>query len=444
MDILQDNLKKIYPRFLFSALGSAIIMSIYSLVDAIMVGQYEGPFGASALAVVTPMYTIIFSLGLLFGIGGAVRMSIERGKGNEREGNRYFTVSLLICAAVSMVVWVLLFVFSAPLLRFFGGKGETLVLAEKYFFYIRLGLPLFTFGQFLSCFVRNDGNPVLATAAVLVGGVWNMLGDYLLVFVADLGIEGAAIATITGQALSLLVLCSHFFMRRRKLALVRPQEFARAAGQVFYAGLASFAADFSAGVLCILFNNRIMHYLGENALAVYGVLVNIFFLVQSLAYGIGQAAQPIISTNFGGGQMDRVKQTLKMSIFVTFILGSAGLIISELVPIPLVRAFMDSTPEVEAIAPKIMRIYCLCFLFMPFNVFALYYFQSVMHSSSAWIVAFVRGIVLSGILVFTLPVLFGGNALWWSMLITELLIFTVNLTLVLIYTSHEKSTVPIK
>lgn len=430
MNLLEDRINKIFPKYLFSALGSAIIMSIYTFIDAIMVGHYEGPHGASALAVVTPMYTVIFSIGLLFGIGGAVCMSFERGRGDEREGNRYFTIALLVCAAVSVLVWALLFLFSSPLLRLFGGEGETLVLAEKYFFYLRLGLPFFTMGQFLSCFVRNDGNPALATVAVLFGGVTNIVGDSLLVFVADLGISGAAIATIAGQALSVLILCGHFFSRRRRLAIVKINGVFRAIKKIFLAGLASFAADFSGGFLCILFNNRIMHYLGENALAVYGAVINLFFLIQSLAYGIGQAAQPILSVNFGAKRYDRVKKTLHLSVIASFVLGAVGLIVSEWIPIPLVKAFMDSTPEVEAIAPDIVRVYCLSFLFMPFNVFALYYFQAVLHSSSAWIVAFVRGILLSGGLVFLLPALFGGDMIWWAMLFAETLILFLNLFLI--------------
>lgn len=439
MNILKDNLKKLYPKYLFAALGSGIISSIYTLVDTIMIGQYEGPSGSAALAVVLPMYTIIFSIGLLFGVGGAVLMSVARGKGDAREGNRYFTVSLIALGGVIAVIWALLFLFDEPLLRIFGGEGDVLELSRNYFFWIKLGLPVFTFGPFLACFVRNDGNPVLATAATLTGGVWNIIGDYLLIFVFDLGMTGAAIATITGQILSMLVLLSHFLTKRRKLALVRPTGYFRGMGQVMYAGLASFAVDLSAGVLVIFFNNRIMFYLGQDALAVYGVAVNIFMLVQCLAYGVGQASQPIISENFGADQFDRVKQTVRMSILVSFLLSGLGLLFAESIPVLLVRAFMDSTPEVEAIAPEIIRIYCLGFVFMPFNVFSLYFFQSVMRASSAWIVAIVRGIGLSSLFVFLLPVLFGGKAIWWAMPLTELLVFLIDFFLIRYYLKSSKA-----
>lgn len=439
MDLLSDSLKKLYPKFLFSALGGAVISSIYSVVDSVMVGQYEGPLGAAALAVVMPMYTIIFSLGLLFGMGGSVCMSVERGKGDLRRGNFFFTVSLVCCLAATALVFVLLSVFGRPLLVFFGGEGETLLLCEKYFGVLKLGLPLFTIGQFLSCFVRNDNNPILATASVLAGGVFNIVGDYLLIFVFDLGMRGAAIATVLGQLLSLLVLCGHFVFRRGKLALRFERGFFPAAGKAVLAGLSSFIADFSVGVLCVLFNNRVMHYLGRDALAVYGVAVNIFLLVQSLSYGVGQACQPIVSENFGAGNGERVKKVFFLSAAVSLGLGIFSFLLAECFPLVLARAFMKTTPAVEAIAPKILRQYCLCFLLMPFNVFLLYYFQAVLHATSAWIVALVRGALLSGLLVIVLPLLFGGQSLFFAMPLTELAVFAANLMFLFLFSRKDRN-----
>lgn len=446
MDLLHDSLKKIYPKFLFSALGGAVIASVYSLVDSIMVGRYEGPVGAAALAVVMPMYTIIFSLGLLFGMGGAVLMSVVRGKGDLRRGNFFFTVSFWCCAAVAALIWALLAFFDRPLLIFFGGEGETLLLAERYFAIIKLALPVFLFAQFLSCFVRNDNNPVLATVSVLAGGIFNIVGDYLLVFAFGLGMRGAAIATVLGQILSLFVLCVHFLSKRRKIAFVSGKGFFRAAGSMICAGLSAFLADFSVGVLCVLFNNRVMHYLGPDALAVYGVAVNLFILIQSLAYGVGQASQPIISVSFGAGNPSRVRNVFLLGTAVSFALGIGSCLFAECFPLVLARAFMSTTASVEAMAPGILRAYCLSFLLMPFNVFVLYYFQAVLHATSAWIVALVRGVLLSGLLVCVLPLLFGGGSLFFAMPLTEAAVFFCNLFLLLFFSRRDraKTSVPLK
>lgn len=439
MDLLKDSLRKIYPKFLFSALGGALIASVYSLVDSVMVGQYEGEIGAAALAVVMPMYTLIFSLGLLFGMGGSILLSVERGRGNERRANFYFTVSLVCCLAVSLFVFLVLFFFSGPLLQFFGGEGETLRLAERYFAIVKLAVPLFTMGQFLSCFVRSDGNPALATVSVLAGGVSNIVGDYLFVFAFDLGMRGAAIATVIGQALSFAVLCLHFFSKKRKFRLCFGKGFFGASGKIIASGLSSFLADFSVGVLCVLFNKQIQRLLGTNALAIFGALINVFILIQSLAYGIGQASQPIVSENFGAGNELRVKKVFFVSLAVSLALGIFSCALSECFPLPLVRIFMKTTPETERIAPPIFRVFALSFLLMPCNVFLLYYFQAVLHATSAGIMALLRGMLLSGLLAFALPILFGGQAIFFALPLTELLVFCVNILLLVLFSRKNEA-----
>lgn len=423
MDLLNDRIRKIFPRYLFACFGSALIVSVYSLVDMIMVGQYEGPLGSSALAVVMPIFNIVNSLGLLFGIGGAVLMSVARGKGEEKQGNACFTVALIGCAVLTAVIWILMLTLTEPLLRLFGGRGETLELAKKYAFFIALAVPSFMMGQFLSAVVRNDDNPTLATAAVLAGGAFNVFGDWFFVFFCDMGIAGAGMATAIGQTIALLILIAHFFTARRKVAFARPARFFRRTGEIVSAGLASFATDFSVGVLCMLFNNRVMQLFGEDALAVYGVLINVAFLVQALAYGVGQAAQPILSVNYGAGNTHRVQKTLLAGVSVAAALGAVSLLVTELAPVPIVRLFMTTTPEVEAIAPEIVRLYSIAFLFLPYNIFSLYYFQSVMCSTLSWILSFVRGIALSALLLFLLPAVAGADALWLAMPLTEILIF---------------------
>lgn len=439
MDLLNDRIGKIFPRYLLACMGSALIVSVYSLVDMIMVGQYEGPAGSSALAVVMPVFTIVNSLGLLFGIGGAVLMSVARGRGNAEESNVFFTVSLIGCAVLTAVVWTAMLVFTEPLLRLFGGNGDTLELAKKYAFYLALAVPSFMFGQYLSAVVRNDDNPSLATAAVLSGGAFNVFGDWFFVFFCDMGIAGAGLATALGQTIALAILISHFFTRRRKVAFARPAAFFRRTGAIVSAGFASFATDFSVGVLCVLFNNSVMAYFGEDALAVYGVLINVAFLVQALSYGVGQAAQPIFSVNYGAGNFRRIRKTIVAGALTALAVGTAALLATELAPLPVVRLFMTTTPQVEEIAPPIIRAYSAAFFFLPFNVFALYYFQSVMRSALSWIMSFVRGILLSGVLLFVLPDVAGADAIWIVMPLTEGAVFVATAAIVLVLSRAKTS-----
>ena len=224
MDFLTGKIKTLYFKYLLATFGSALITSIYSIVDMAMVGQYHGPAGTAALAVVAPIWNIIYSLGLLMGIGGSVIFSTIRGQSKDKEdsSNEYFTVSILGEIIFSLIAWFVIIFFDKELLMLFGADESTLTLAHEYVYPIKFVIPCFLFTQAMAAYLRNDKNPALATAAVLAGGIFNVFGDYFFVFTCDMGAMGAGLATAIGSVISILVMCSHFFTKKNTLRLVRP------------------------------------------------------------------------------------------------------------------------------------------------------------------------------------------------------------------------------
>ena len=424
MDLLHGNIKNIYLRYLATAFGSSLIASIYGIVDMAMVGQYHGPEGTAALAVVAPIWNVIYSLGLLTGIGGSVLMSTMRGRGpgQEKKSNEYFTVSIILTAILSVVVWLAIFLLDEPILFLCGAEEDTLPLALNYLKAIKIVFPLFMINQMLAAYLRNDKAPGLATAGVLSGGIFNMFGDYFFVFVCDMGATGAGIATALGAVVTFVVQIPHFFSRKNTLYLVRPTALLKKSKDICVTGFSTFFIDVAMGILTILFNNQITTYLGTNALAVYGVVVNISTFVQCCAYSVGQAAQPIISTNLGAGQSSRIRQTLKYALVSVAFFSIFWTVICFLFPNVFIRIFMTPTEEVLEIAPLIFRRYALSFLLLPLNIFSTYYFQALMKPGAAFIVSVGRGLVVSGILIYLLPALFAPNTIWFAMPITEVII----------------------
>ena len=195
MDLLRGKIKNLYFKYLAAAFGSALITSIYSIVDMAMVGQYQGPEGVAALAVVAPIWNVIYSLGLLMGIGGSVIFSTLRGgKRNKKEDeNEYFTAAVIGSVVLASLAWAGIICFERPVLLFFGAEEVTLSLAQVYLVPIKYVFPCFLFNQMLAAFLRNDKNPGLATGAVLSGGIFNVVGDYVFVFVLDMGIFGRCV-----------------------------------------------------------------------------------------------------------------------------------------------------------------------------------------------------------------------------------------------------------
>ena len=424
MDFLNGKIKNIYFKYLAAAFGSALITSIYSIVDMAMVGQYHGPEGSAALAVVAPVWNIIYSLGLLMGIGGSVLFSTIRGKseGQEKQSNEYFTVSVIGSIILAAVIWFVVIFFDRELLLLFGAQDNTVSLAREYVEPIKFAIPLFLFNQMLAAYLRNDKNPALATGAVLVGGIFNIFGDYFFVFTCDMGAYGAGLATAIGSAITFLVMLSHFFMKKNTLRLVRPTRLLGKLKEISITGFSTFFIDVAMGILTILFNRQIMHYLGTNALAVYGVIVNISTFAQCCAYSVGQASQPIISTNFDANKGERIRQTLKYALGTTAFFSIFWTALSLAIPNVFIHIFMTPTPEVLQIAPDIFRCYGISFLLLPLNIFSTYYFQALIKPKVAFIVSVARGLFISGIFIFLLPVVIGSDSIWFAMPITELLV----------------------
>ena len=423
MDFLNEKIKPMYFKYLSAAFGSAMITSVYSIVDTAMVGQYHGPEGTAALAVVAPVWNIIYSLGLLMGIGGSVIFSMRRGlETNDGSENQYFTAAVIGAVILSVLVWIGVICFERPVLTFFGADESLLVLAQRYMRPIKYVFPLFLFNQMLAAFLRNDKSPALATFGVLAGGLFNIFGDYFFVFTCDMGIYGAGLATAIGSAVSFVVMMTHFFSRRNTLRLMKPEGLLKKLREISVTGFSTFFIDVAMGILTVLFNRQIMKYLGSNALAIYGPIIQVSTVVQCCAYSVGQAAQPIISTNFGAGKGGRIRETLRLALWTTAFFGVFWTVLSMLCPNVYIRIFMAPTPEILAMAPAIIRTYALSFLLLPFNIFSTYYFQAILKPTAAFIVSVSRGLVISGLLILLLPVLTGADSLWFAMPVTELLV----------------------
>jgi putative MATE family efflux protein len=427
MDLLQGNIGKVYARYLFASLGSAVVMAIYSFVDTIAVGQYEGPGGSAAMAVVVPLYSIIVFFAILCGIGGSVLMSNAKGEGDTEKGNTFFTIALVLMGVLTLLFWIAFSFFAKNIFSLFGADDQLMPLVMSYAKWIIGFCPIFLFSIFLACFIRNDGNPGLAMRAIIFGAAFNIFGDWFLVFPLGMGMSGAGLATVIGTAIQLVILCTHFFTKRCTLKLVNPKNLLLPMKQIMTTGIASAFLDLANVVLFYILNNTIMRYGGTSALAVFGVAATVSSLFQALFSGVGQAVQPIVSTNFGSGKTGRIHKTFAMAIITISIMGTVFTGLGLFLPNAIVRLLMNATPEILDIAPPIIRTYFLLFLCMGINVFATYYLQSILKTKVSLIISLLRGIIISGTLLVILPFVFGLNGVWWAMPISECLVTIISI-----------------
>lgn len=427
MDFITSDIKQLYRKYLFTSMASAMVMSIYSFVDTIAVGQSAGPIGAAAMAVITPLYGVLIFLAILCGVGGSVLYGNAQGEGNDEKANALFTAATGLMIGLIIFVWVLFALFHESIFAFFGADAELMPTVMEYARWLIWFLPAFILPTFISSFIRNDGAPNLAMTAVIVGGGVNIFCDWFFCFPLDMGMTGAALATVLGTCIQVVIMCSHFFTKKCTLRFVKPNHVKPAISQTLSIGFGASALDLGTVILAIIMNNQIMRYGDTTALAVYGVVATITSLFQALYCGVGQAIQPIVSANCGAMQTERIKQTWKMSFVTVIVLGCVFTAIGELFPEQIVRLFIDATPEVVEAAPSIIRPFFLLFLSLGVTVLATYHLQSIMKGTMSMVIAVLRSVVVSGLLLYVFPLFLDIVGVWIAMPISELVVAAIAL-----------------
>lgn len=412
-DLTQGSVKKHFFSYLAPSILATLVTSIYTLADTIMIGQYEGDDGLLALNIFLPVYSLYIAFGTLCGVGGGVRYSLSIGRGDAEKAKRVFTNSLVLFFVVTALFTVALNVWFKPVMRLLGADEFSYPLVRNYGKYVAW-CGFFVAGAiFLQAFIRNDKNPKLAMAAVVAGGLLNIVLDYILIFSADMGMAGGALATVISYGVTTLVCCTHFFRKDNGLKLKKGIKFSEIS-EVSASGVSSFVIEIALGFMIMIFNNQLLKYVGNYGVVTYGVITNTLIVAISLFNGIGQACQPIAAVNCGARNFDNVK---KLRYLAYAAIGILSVILSlpvQIAPNAFVKMFTSApSAEVLALAPKAVRIYFTAIPFMGFNIFFTSYYQSVSRSGTAFILSLMRGILIGGVLAYALPPLLGGFSLWF-------------------------------
>ena len=421
MNFLTDDIRKLYRKMLVPSLTGAVVMSIYSFVDTIAVGQSEGATGAAAMAVIAPVYGLMVFLGLLCGIGGSVMMSIARGEGKFEKGDACFTGSVILVCIITGIAWILMNLFREPIFYFFGANNEIISKTIEYGKWIVWFMPVFVFTMFIAAFIRNDGAPKLAMIAVVTGGCINIFGDWFLVFPMKMGMTGAALATVIGTSMQAVIMCSYFFQKKCSLRIARPNHILRGFRRVLQIGIGASLLDLGTIIIGIMMNRQILRYGDTTQLAVFGVIATILSLFQALFCGVGQAIQPLVSSNFGAGQRARCCKVRDYSLATVIMMGVAFCMLGECFPVAITKLFVADAPEVFASAPHAFRLFFLMFLFLGIVVDSDYYLQSVMEEKKSIMIGLMHSAILSGSFCLVLPVFFRMNGVWLAVPVADML-----------------------
>lgn len=426
-EFIQKPVRQLFFHYLIPAICGTMVTSIYVLADTIFIGKRLGATALAALNISLPIYNIFFGLGLLSGVGGSVLMSICRGKSQKEEGNTYFTTALLLNFALLLISMTVCVLFMEDIAWLLGGTEETLPYIMDYLPYIIWGMGTYFFSSFLQTFIRNDGAPKLAMNGVIAGGVTNIVLDYIFLYPMNMGMKGAALATVLGSSLTVVILCTHFFTKKNQLKFTLKGFHPSFLQKIIGNGFTSFVIEAASGFTIFIFNLQLIRYLGNTGVSVYGIICNTALVVICLCKGIEQAAQPILSINHGAGLSSRILKVQSLSLKTSVIICTLPVLLGLFVPNLFTYIFLEPTSKILTLAAPAIRIYFTGFLFLGINMVFICYFQSVAKSVQSLSLCLLRGCILVVAFVYILPVFFGSTGIWLAFPAAEFLTMIVGI-----------------
>ena len=415
-------------KFAVPCIFSLIISCLYNIVDQIFVGNGVGYLGNAATGVIFPITVVGWGLSLFFGDGAAAALSVSLGRGETEDIHRSVGSAVLCSFLSGAAVILIAYLWGDGLLRLIGATDANIQMAYDYGVIIFAMMPLAMTQNTLASIIRADGSPQYAMTAMLVGAVINIIGDPVAIFVLDMGIKGAAWATILGQFVS-FVICAAY-LRRAKTFRVNAGSFSPSLSllkPVMALGASSLLTQLSIVIITVVNNILLVKYGAQSIygadipLAAFVVIMKLFQIVLNIAIGIAAGAQPVVGYNYGAKNYDRVRELLKRMMKWTVIVGLICAILFEAVPGIFIRMFGSADdPVYFDFAVLCLRVYLSLILVTCVQKVCAIFLQSIGKAKAAAPLSILRDALL---IVFSLliPVLLGVSGIFWAAPIADIL-----------------------
>ena len=425
MNSTESKPGKLFAKYVSQNIFAMIGISAYVLADTFFISRAEGADGIAALNLVLPLYSFIFAIGSMIGVGSATRFKIGRAR-NESATDFYFGNAISWAFLISLVFVFAGALFAEDIMELLGADASIARLGVPYTKIFMLFAPFFMCNYILNAFVRNDGSPMISMIATLTSSLFNIVMDYVLMFPLGLGMAGAALATACSPIVGILICSVHFFQKKNTISfrfkgfsLVRLLKCCQL-------GISAFVGEMSSGVTTMVFNFLILSLSGNVGIAAFGVVANTAIVATSIYNGIAQGSQPLLSDFYGRNSTKNVGRILGMSIATALVVSGVIVTATNIFPSQIVEIFNsegDALMAKEAI--RGVRLYFLGFVFAGINIVGAGYLSATENAMWAFVTSILRGFVAIIACAFIMSSLFGMTGVWLAFPLAELLTMIV-------------------
>ena len=432
-----EKIAVLLRKFAFPSITSTLVSSLYNIVDQVFIGQGVGYLGNAATNVSYPFSTICLAIALLVGIGSASRFSLYLGQKKPEEAAKVAGNGIVLMVAAGLLYCAIGECLLDPLLRVFGATSDVLPYARQYAGVTLLGMPFLIVTNGLSNLIRADGSPKYSMLCMVSGAVANTILDPIFIFICDLGIFGAALATVIGQILS-FALAMVYLRKFKTIQLVR-NDFRlslRSTLRTFGMGISSCVNQVAITLVQIVLNHSLTYY---GALSIYGtdiplaacgIVMKTNAILLSIIVGISQGVQPLIGFNYGAQQYKRVREAYLLAIRWNFIVSSIGFCLFECFPYPIISVFGSGNELYMEFAVKFMRIFLFMALVNGVQLLSSNFFTAIGKATRGLLLALTRQVFFLIPLLLLLPLWLGIDGVMLAGPIADFIAFLLSVTLV--------------
>jgi len=427
-----DRIGRLLLKLSLPAFLGMFVMTLYNVVDTIFIGHYIGPLGIAGLTVVFPIQMMAIGIGELSGMGGASMVSRLIGAGKipraERAIGNAITATLLISAAI-MVAGL-----SNPdfWLRLIGSSETVLPYARDYMTIILFGLFFMSLAMALNSLIRAEGNARIPMIGMVMGAVLNIILDAVFIISLDMGIRGAALATVISQVVSVIYFMRYYFsgksfLKIRFKNLIIEWDIMK---PILAIGIASFARMMAGSLSAIFVNRTLVAYGGDYALSTFGILHRILMFAIMPGIVIGSGLQPILGFNYGAKRYDKALRVIKLAMAAATTCSVIVFLVLYFAPEPFIRIFTTDSELITLASHAAKRL----FLAMPMiglMMVGSLVFQSIGKAKKSFITAVSRPFLFLIPLIFILPRFLQLDGVWWSFPIADALTLLLTLSLLI-------------
>ena len=423
---------KLLKSLAIPAIIANLVNALYNVVDQIFIGQGIGYLGNAATNIAFPITTMCLAIGLTLGIGGASNFNLELGKGYPEKSKHTAGTAASTLIIIGIILCITVRIFLEPLMIGFGATNKILEYSMEYTGITSYGIPFLLFSIGVNPLVRADGNAKYSMIAIVIGAILNTILDPLFMFVYNLGIAGAAWATVISQIISALLLLIYFpKFKSVKFSLNDFIPQLHYLKRIISLGFASFIYQFSNMIVLVTTNNLLKIY-GKNSIygsdvpiAVFGIVMKINVIFIAIVLGLVQGAQPIFGFNYGAKNYHRVRETMRLLLKVTFSIATILFIVFQVFPKQIISLFGEGDKLYFEFATKYMRIFLVFISLNSIQISIATFFPSIGKAIKGAIVSLTKQLIVLFPLLLTLPKFFGVEGVIYATPLTDLIAFTV-------------------